>query len=126
MATASACVLVRLRRTDVTIKQVEHITAVGLEEALVDRGFKGTAHEPGDVAVYVSGRKRLTRTLKALLQRRSAIEPVIEHLKHGHGMGRNHLLGQEGDRINAMLTGCGFSLRKLWRFFKAAVSLQPA
>ena len=35
-------------------------------------------------------------------------------------------LGQEGDRINALLTGCGFSLRKLWRFFKAPASLQPA
>jgi IS5 family transposase len=41
-------------------------------------------------------------------------------------MERNHLLGREGDRINALLTGCGFNLRKLWRFFKAAVSLQPA
>jgi transposase, IS5 family len=106
--------------------QVERITEVRPEEAFVDRGFKGSAHHPESVSVYVSGRKRLTRTLKALLRRRSAIEPVIEHLKHDHGMERNHLLGKEGDRINAMLTGCGFNLRKLWRFFKAAVSLQPA
>ncbi len=41
-------------------------------------------------------------------------------------MQRHHLLGQEGGRINALLTGCGFNLRKLWRFFKAAASLQPA
>lgn len=45
------------------------------------------------VAVYVSGRKRLQRTLKALLRRRAAIEPVIAHLKQEHKMGRNHLLG---------------------------------
>jgi IS5 family transposase len=64
--------------------------------------------------------------LKALLRRRSAIEPVIGHLKQEHGMHRNHLLGQEGDRINALLTGCGFNLRKLWRFFKESVRLQPA
>src|SRR5215208_2973193 len=108
------------------LKQVERTTAVKPEEAFVDRGFKGAAHHPAGVAVYVSGRKRQTRTLKALLRRRSAIEPVIGHLKQGHGMQRNHLLGQEGDRINALLTGCGFNLRKLWRFFKAAVSLQPA
>jgi hypothetical protein len=25
-----------------------------------------------------------------------------------------------------LLTGCGFNLRKLWRFFKAAGSMQPA
>jgi transposase, IS5 family len=108
------------------LKQVERTTAVRPEEAFVDRGFKGAAHHPTDVAVYVSGRKRLTRTLKSMLRRRSAIEPVIGHLKQEHGLERNHLLGQEGDRINALLTGCGFNLRKLWRFFKEAMSLQPA
>jgi IS5 family transposase len=60
------------------------------------------------------------------LRRRSAIEPVIGHLKQEHGPGRNHLLRQEGDRINALLTGCGFNLRKLRRFFKSAAGLQPA
>lgn len=108
------------------LKQVERLTQVRPEAAFVDRGFKGAAHHPADVVVYVSGRKRLTRTLKTLLRRRAAIEPVIGHLKGEHKMERNHLLGQEGDRINALLTGCGFNLRKLWRFFQAAVSLQPA
>lgn len=108
------------------LSQVERLTQVRPEAAFVDRGFKGTAHHPEDVAVYVSGRKRLTRTLRALLRRRAAIEPVIGHLKHDHRMERNHLLGQEGDRINALLTGCGFNLRKLWRFFQAAASMQPA
>ena len=108
------------------LAQVERTTEVRPQAAFVDRGFKGAAHHPEGVAVYVSGRKRLTRTLKALLRRRAAIEPVIGHLKGEHKMGRNHLLGREGDRINALLTGCGFNLRKLWRFFKAAASLQPA
>jgi IS5 family transposase len=113
------------------IKQVERVTAVRPQEAFVDRGFKGTAHHPEDVSVYVSGRKRLTRSLKAMLRRRSAIEPVIGHLKQEHKMDRNHLLGKEGDRINALLTGCGFNLRKLWGFFKSiseksAERLQPA
>jgi transposase, IS5 family len=108
------------------LKQVERVTTVRPVEAFVDRGFKGAAHHPEGVSVYVSGRKRLTRTLKALLRRRSAIEPVIGHLKHDHKMERNYLLGKDGDRINALLTGCGFNLRKLWRFFKSAAGLQPA
>jgi IS5 family transposase len=108
------------------LSQVARTTAVKPEVAFVDRGFKGSVHHPADVAVYLSGRKRLTRTLKALLRRRSAIEPVIGHLKQDHKMERNHLLGKEGDCINALLTGCGFNLRKLWRFFKAAAVLQPA
>lgn len=108
------------------LSQVERTTEVRPQAAFVDRGFKGTTHHPAGIAVYVSGRKRLTRTLKALLRRRAAIEPVIGHLKGEHKLERNHLLGQEGDRINALLTGCGFNLRKLWHFFKAAASLQPA
>ncbi len=75
--------------------------------------------------LYVSGRKRLTRTLRALLRRRSALGPVSGHLKQvkqGHGLGRKHLLGRAGDRINALLKGCGFNLRKLWHLFKAAAS----
>jgi IS5 family transposase len=51
---------------------------------------------------------------------------VIGHLKGEHGMQRHHLLGREGDCLNALLTGCGFNLRKLWRFFKAAENMQPA
>jgi IS5 family transposase len=76
------------------LKQIDRVTAVRPEEAFVDRGFKGATHHPAGVAVYLSGRQRLTRTLKALLRRRSAIEPVIGHLKQEHGMGRNHLLGR--------------------------------
>jgi IS5 family transposase len=48
-----------------------------------------------------------------LLKRRSAIEPVIGHGKVDHALGRNYLLGQAGDRLNALLVGCGFNLRKL-------------
>jgi transposase, IS5 family len=55
--------------------------------------------------------------LRKLLKRRAAIEPVIGHTKHDHGMERNHLLGKAGDRINAMLSGCVWNLRKLWREF---------
>ncbi|WP_196229228.1 hypothetical protein [Leptospira noguchii] len=33
------------------------------------------------------------------MNRRSAIEPVISHLKHDHNMVRNFLKGKEGDLI---------------------------
>jgi IS5 family transposase len=55
--------------------------------------------------------------LTRLLRRRAAIEPIIGHTKQDHGMGRNHLLGKAGDRINAMLSGCAWNLKKLWREF---------
>lgn len=99
------------------IKQVERLTGVTVKEAFVDKGYRGNQHHPEGVSVYLSGRKNLGRRLKAMLKRRSAIEPVIGHTKHDHGMERNHLLGKAGDRINAILSGCGWNLRKLWREF---------
>ena len=97
------------------IAQVERLTGVKVKEAFVDKGYRGSDYHPEGVSVYVSGRKNLGRRLKAMLKRRSAIEPVIGHTKHDHGMERNHLLGRAGDRINAMLSGCAWNLRKLWR-----------
>jgi hypothetical protein len=44
---------------------------------------------------------------------RSAIEAVIGHSKNDSRMDRNFLLGKEGDKINAILCGCAFNLRKL-------------
>lgn len=41
------------------------------------------------------------------LKRRSAIEPVIGHMKAGGKLGRNYLLGELGDKINALLCGAG-------------------
>jgi IS5 family transposase len=43
------------------------------------------------------------------MKRRAAIEPVIGHLKAEHRMGRNHLKGREGDRINAVLAAVGYN-----------------
>ena len=107
------------------IAQVEKITAVKPAEVFVDQGFKGKDHHPEGVAVHISGSRKVSQTLKRLLRRRAAIEPVIGHLKAEHGLGRNHLLGKEGDRINAMLTGCAFNLRKLLRFFLGSIGAQP-
>jgi IS5 family transposase len=96
---------------------VECLTGVKVKEAFVDKGYRGSQHHPEGVRVYLSGRKNLGRRLTKMLKRRSAIEPVIGHTKHDHGMERNHLLGRVGDRINAMLSGCAWNLKKLWREF---------
>jgi IS5 family transposase len=89
------------------------------EAAVVDQGFRGSDHHPEGVKVYLSGKRKLPGQLTQLLRRRSVIEPVIGHGKHDHGMNRNYLRGEIGDRVNALLSGCGFNLRKLWRFFAA-------
>ena len=50
-------------------------------------------------------------------KRRSAIEPVIGHMKNENRMDRNYLKGTDGDKMNAILAACGFNLRKLLRAF---------
>jgi len=72
-----------------------------------------------DTEVHLSGKKK--KSMKASFWkwqvRRSAIEPIFGHLKSDNRMERNHLQGKDGDRMNAILCGCGFNMRKLLRAF---------
>lgn len=104
-----------------TIDQIKRLTGARPKEAVVDRGYRGKDHHPEDVRIHIAGQHKARGALKKLFKRRNAIEPVIGHDKHDHGLGRNHLKGKEGDRINALLAGCGFNLRKLLRAFSCAL-----
>jgi IS5 family transposase len=99
------------------IKQVQQLTGVPVEEAYVDKGYRGKEHHPKTTHVLVSGRKNLKPVLQKLLKRRSAIEPIIGHSKHDHRMLRNYLGGKHGDEINPILAGAAFNLRKIMRSF---------
>jgi hypothetical protein len=52
------------------------------------------------------------------LRRRSAIEPVIGHMKEDGRLGRNFLSNRHGDRLNAILAGVGQNVRLLLRWFQ--------
>ncbi|MGA7933650.1 MAG: IS5 family transposase [Kovacikia sp.] len=106
------------------LKQTAQLTTIQPKQAFVDKGFRGIAHHPTAVEVVVAGTRKLTGTLRRLVKRRSAIEPVIGHSKQDHALKRNYLRGKTGDRINAFLVGCGFNLRKLFRFFSTAPVIQ--
>ena len=98
-----------------TIDNAEKNSGVRAKDAFVDQGYKGKDNHPDDVNVYVTGRKGLKHSLKKLLRGRSGIEPIIGHVKHDHRMDRNYLHGQTGDKINAVLAGCAFNLKKILR-----------
>jgi transposase, IS5 family len=102
------------------LAQVARLTSVQPRQALVDQGFRGAKHHPKSVEVLVVGARKVAEGVRAFFKRRSAIEPVIGHTKHDHGMVRNFLLGKAGDSMNAVLTACGFNLAKLMRFFAQA------
>ncbi|EMK06155.1 transposase [Leptospira sp. ZV016] len=101
------------------INQMEKIVGLRPKEVYVDLGYKGKDHHPEDVQVHLSNksRKKMTRWERMWMNRRSAIEPVISHLKQDHNMIRNFLKGKEGDRINAILSAAGFNFSKLIRAF---------
>jgi IS5 family transposase len=86
-----------------------------VEQAFCDKGYRGMKPEVPDVEVYLSGSRRLSRTLRRWLRRRSAIESIIGHMKSDNRMDRNYLKGMDGDENNAILAGCGFNMRKLYR-----------
>ena len=84
----------------------------------MDLGYRGHG-VAGELEVHVVPRKRrhLAKSLRRWMNRRAAIEPVIGHLKAEHRMERNRLKGRVGDQLNAVLSACGFNLRKLLRAF---------
>ena len=83
--------------------------------------------------VFTSGQKRrVTPAIKRQMRRRSAIEPVIGHIKAEHRMGRNYLAGQQGDAVNAILAAAGYNFSLLLNWFRqllwlllAALQSQP-
>lgn len=81
--------------------------------AYADKGYRGSK-KIVPVTLYTSGQKRgMNLKRKKLLKRRSAVEPVIGHMKSGHRLSRNFLKGLEGDKNNAVLSGVGFNMAKL-------------
>jgi len=87
-------------------------------------GYRGQS-AVGDTTVHIVDRRRLkslTRSVRRWFNRRAAIEPIFGHLKADHRMARNYLKGTEGDKTNALLCACGFTLRKLLRAFLFCLS----
>ena len=93
---------------------------------LVDLGFRGVDAEVSSVQLIHRGKhKTLTGTQRRWLKRRQAIEPVIGHVKHDHGMRRFWLKGQTGDALHAVLCAAGYNLRWLLRAI-VRLGLRPA
>jgi IS5 family transposase len=103
-------------------EQTERLTGVTIERAYVDRGYRG--HDADPSRVFISRQKRgLTPTIRKELRRRNAVEPVIGHGKADGLLGRNFLLGSDGDAINAVLAGAGHNLRLLRRWLAQLLAL---
>jgi transposase, IS5 family len=100
------------------IPDMEALIGNVIERMLLDKGYRGHNAPPEyKFRVFISGQKRrVTPKIKRELRRRSAIEPVIGHLKSEHRMGRNYLWHREGDAANAVLAAVGYNFRRLIRW----------
>jgi len=106
------------------IDQVERLTGHKVARAYVDLGYRGHDAKAGHTAVYISRQRDLpSPTIKRELKRRSAIEPVIGHLKSDGLLERNRLEGERGDAINLILAAAGHNLRLLLAWFRRLCAL---
>lgn len=98
------------------LEQVKRLTGQMPEEVFIDRGYKG--HDVTETSVFMSGQRSSSAALKKRIKRRSAIEPVIGHMKMDGKLGRNYLKGTLGNTFNACLSGAGYNFRMILKKIK--------
>lgn len=100
------------------LAQVERVAEYRPKSAIVDRGFRGKKqifdtqiHTPKPLPPSVT--KYQKQKARKRFRSRAGIEPVIGHLKHDHRMIRNYLKGELGDKVNTIMAGTAFNLKKM-------------
>jgi IS5 family transposase len=99
------------------LPQVERISGKVPETALCDRGFRGRK-QVGKTRVVLPGSpapgasEHAKRKARKDFGRRSAIEPVIGHMKNDFRLARNYLKGTIGDELNLLLAAAAFNCKK--------------
>jgi len=111
------------RTLSASLSQIERL-GVKPRSVYVDMGYRGHDYV-GDIFVEVAKRRRgnLSKSLWGWMLRRSAIEASIGHLKREHRLVRNRLKGEEGDKVNVVLSAAGMNFRKLRQFLAAFLRL---
>lgn len=102
------------------LEQVSSVRKHAPETAFCDRGFRGRKKVGGTAIVLPESPSPKTtehfkRKARKNFGRRSAIEPVIGHLKNDFRLARNYLKGTVGDAINLLLAAAAFNCRKWMR-----------
>jgi transposase, IS5 family len=105
------------------IEDTQRLTGGEIERAYVDKGYRG--HDaPKPRRVFISGQKRgVFGVIKRELRRRSAIEPLIGHMKEEGHLGRCYLKGRAGDAANAILTAVGYNFRRILAWLRRLLRL---
>ncbi|MDH0911744.1 IS5 family transposase [Rhizobium pusense] len=113
---------------ETVIPDMEQTRGNELSRILADAGYRGhNAPESHKFRVFTAGQKRrVTPAIKRQMRRRSAVEPVIGHLKNEHRMDRNYLAGKQGDAVNALLAAVGYNFSLLLKWLRQLLCLIAA
>jgi IS5 family transposase len=95
------------------LDQVERLTGIRPNQTFVDNGYRGHNEKQSNVFVARQAKSRKTRSIRRAMKRRSAVEPLIGHLKNDGHLRRNFLKGSQGDAFNVMMSGAGYNLRAI-------------
>ena len=105
------------------IAATEQLTGRSIERAYVDKGYRGHNTQLPH-RVFISGQKRgVFGVIKRELRRRSAIEPIIGHLKAEGHLGRCYLKGRAGDAANVVLSAVGHNFRRILAWLRELLCL---
>ena len=86
------------------VRQTEDLTDQEVRRIAVDRGYRGRIYHPEGKEVVMSGSRVKDGEMRRFLKRRSAIDPVIGHMKQEHRLGVNRLGWVKGDKINPIFS----------------------
>jgi transposase, IS5 family len=105
---------------ETVIPEMEALVGNTIQRVIVDKGYRGHNAPPDyRFRVFIAGQKRrMTPKIKREMRRRSAVEPVIGHMKAEHRMGRNYLWYRQGDAINAVLAAAGYNFSLVLRWLR--------
>src|ERR1700675_4437258 len=105
------------------IEDTQKLTGCAIERGYVDKGYRGHDTE-NPRRIFISGQKRgVFGVIKRELRRRSAIEPVIGHLKAEGHLGRCYLKGRAEDAANAILSAVGYNFRRILAWLRDLLRL---
>jgi transposase, IS5 family len=105
-----------------TVDQATALSGVEPDRIYVDSGYRGHDYARKERVFIARQRRGLTPTIRRELRRRSAIEPMIGHMKADGRLGRNYLLGTAGDAMNALLVAAGHNLRLILNWLRLFIA----
>lgn len=100
------------------LEQYERLNGKEAKEVFADRGYKGVKQYKASTIYVPIPDKNITKAQRKKHSKRSAIEPVISHLKQDYRLCRNYLKGILGDNMNVILAAAGMNFKRrinLWR-----------